>query len=76
MNARYPVLRISVFVIALFAGLSVTRAQTGGTADVVTAIPAGQCGGGSGLRRLFVRGCPEAALHHVVRIRGHGAVAP
>ena len=29
---------ISLFVIALFAGLSVTRAQTGAKADVVTAI--------------------------------------
>jgi len=38
MNAKNPVLWISLFVIALFAGLSVTRAQTGGNADVVTAI--------------------------------------
>jgi hypothetical protein len=38
MNAKNPALRISVFVIVLFAGLSVTRAQTGATADVVTAI--------------------------------------
>src|SRR5260370_31996763 len=36
MNAKYRVLWISLFVIALFAGLSVTQAQTG--ADVVTAI--------------------------------------
>ena len=38
MNAKYRVLWISVFVIVLFAGLSVTQAQTGATADVVTAI--------------------------------------
>jgi hypothetical protein len=38
MNAKNPVLRISVVVIALFAGLSVARAQTAATADVVTAI--------------------------------------
>jgi hypothetical protein len=38
MNAKNPVLRISVVVIALLAGLSVTRAQTPATADVVTAI--------------------------------------
>jgi hypothetical protein len=38
MNAKNHVLRISVFVIALFGGLSVTRAQTGATADVVKAI--------------------------------------
>ena len=37
-NAKNPVLWISLFVIALFAGLSVTRAQTGANADVVTAI--------------------------------------
>jgi len=38
MNAKNPVLRISVFVIALFAGLSVTQAQAGPTTDVVTTI--------------------------------------
>ena len=38
MNSKNPVLRISVFVIALFAGLSVTLAQAGPTADVVTII--------------------------------------
>jgi hypothetical protein len=38
MNAKKSVLRISVFIIALSAGLSVTRAQTGATAGVVTAI--------------------------------------
>jgi hypothetical protein len=38
MNAKKSMLRISVFIIALSAGLSVTRAQTGATADVVTAI--------------------------------------
>ena len=38
MNAKNPVLWISVFLIALFGGLSVTRAQTGHNADVVTAI--------------------------------------
>src|SRR5271170_3057229 len=38
MNTKKPLLRISVFVIALLAGLSVARAQTGNTADVVTAI--------------------------------------
>ena len=38
MNAKYRLLWISLFVIALFAGLSVTRAQTGSNADVVTAI--------------------------------------
>jgi hypothetical protein len=37
-NAKNPVLWISLFVIALFAGLSVTRAQTEANADVVTAI--------------------------------------
>ena len=36
--AKNSVLWISLFVIALFAGLSVTRAQTGANADVVTAI--------------------------------------
>src|SRR5258705_5770385 len=38
MNAKYRVLWISLFVIALFAGLSVTQAQTGAKPDVVTAI--------------------------------------
>ncbi len=40
MNAKYRVLWISLFVIALFAGLSVTKAQTGAKADadVITAI--------------------------------------
>ena len=38
MNAKSPVLSISLFVIALFAGLSVTQAQTAVTADAVTAI--------------------------------------
>jgi hypothetical protein len=38
MDAKNPVLRISVFVIALFGGLSVARAQTEATVDVVTAI--------------------------------------
>jgi hypothetical protein len=38
MNAKNPVLWISLFVIALFAGLSATQAQTGAKADVVTAI--------------------------------------
>ena len=38
MNAKKPVLWISLFLIALFAGLSVTGAQTGANADVVTAI--------------------------------------
>ena len=38
MNAKYRVLWISLFVIALFAGLSMTQAQTGAKADVVTAI--------------------------------------
>ena len=37
MNAKYRVLWISLFVIALFAGLSATRAQTMAKADVVTA---------------------------------------
>jgi hypothetical protein len=38
MNAKYRVLWISLFVIVLFAGLSVTQAQTGANTDVVTAI--------------------------------------
>ena len=38
MNAKYRVLWISFFVIALFAGLGVTRAQTGTNADAVAAI--------------------------------------
>ena len=38
MNAKNLVLWISLFVIALFGGLSLTRAQTGATADVATAI--------------------------------------
>src|SRR4029077_7841600 len=38
MNAKYRVLWISLFVIALFAGLSVTEAQTEAKADVVRAI--------------------------------------
>ena len=39
MSAKNPVLWISLFVIPLFAGPSLTRAQTVGNADVVTAIP-------------------------------------
>src|SRR6266436_1824448 len=35
MNAKYRVLWISLFVIALFAGLSVTQAQTGAKADLL-----------------------------------------
>jgi hypothetical protein len=38
MNAMNPALWISVCVVALFAGPSVTRAQTGAEADVATAI--------------------------------------
>ena len=38
MSAKNPVLWISLFVIPLFAGPSLTRAQTVGKADVVTAI--------------------------------------
>ena len=38
MNAKNAVLWISLFVIVLFAGLSVTRAQTAVNTDVVTAI--------------------------------------
>src|SRR5712664_3738109 len=38
MDAKNPVLWISLFVIALFAGLGVTRAQTGTKADVVATI--------------------------------------
>ena len=38
MNARNPVLWISLFVIALFAGLGVTRAQTRTNADAVATI--------------------------------------
>src|SRR6202030_1105169 len=38
MNAKYRVLWSSLFVIALFAGLSVTRAQTMAQTDIVTAI--------------------------------------
>ena len=38
MNAKNHVLRISVFVIALFGGLSLTRAHSGAKGDVVTAI--------------------------------------
>src|SRR6266850_6931628 len=38
MNAKYRVLWISLCVIALFAGLSVTQAQTGAKADVVRTI--------------------------------------
>jgi len=38
VNAKNPVLWISLFVIALFAGLTVTRAQSGAKPDVVTAI--------------------------------------
>jgi hypothetical protein len=38
MNAKNPLLWTSLFVIALFAGLSVTQAQTGANAKVVTAI--------------------------------------
>ena len=38
MNAKYRVSWISLFVIAVFAGLSVTEAQTGAKADVVMAI--------------------------------------
>src|SRR6267143_108926 len=38
MNAKNPVLWISLFVMALFAGLGVTRAQTGTKAEVVATI--------------------------------------
>ena len=38
-NAKNPVLWISLFVISLFAGLSVTRSQTAANVDVVTSIP-------------------------------------
>ena len=38
MNARHRLSWISLFVISLFVGLSVTQAQTGAKADVVTAI--------------------------------------
>src|SRR5580704_1924620 len=38
MNAKNPVLWISLFVIALFAGLGATPAQTGTKADVVANI--------------------------------------
>jgi ketosteroid isomerase-like protein len=38
MSAKNPVLWISIFVIPLFAGPSLTRAQTVAEADVVTAI--------------------------------------
>jgi len=38
MNAKYACCGFHCFVIALFAGLSVTQAQTGAKADVVTAI--------------------------------------
>ena len=38
MNAKYRVLWISLFVIALFAGLGVTQAQTGTNADAVVTI--------------------------------------
>ena len=38
MNARNPVLWISLFVIALFAGLGVTQAQTGTNADAVATV--------------------------------------
>ena len=38
MNAKYRVLWVSLFVIALFAGLSVTQAQTTVKTDAVTAI--------------------------------------
>jgi len=38
MDAKDPVLWISLFVIALFAGLGVTQAQTGTKADVVATI--------------------------------------
>ena len=38
MIAKNPALLISLFVIALFAGLGVTRAQTGTNADVVATI--------------------------------------
>jgi hypothetical protein len=42
MNAKTPTLWISLFVIALFAGVSVTRAQSEANADVVTAIQFGK----------------------------------
>jgi hypothetical protein len=38
MNTKYPVFWIALFVIALFAGLSLTQAQTVSKADGVTAI--------------------------------------
>jgi len=38
MNAKHPVLWISIFAIALLAELGVIRAQTGGNADAVAAV--------------------------------------
>jgi hypothetical protein len=38
MNAKNPVLWISLFTVALFPGLSVTRAQTAAETDAVRAI--------------------------------------
>jgi hypothetical protein len=38
MNAKHPVLWISIFVIALFVELSATKAKTGAKADVITSI--------------------------------------
>jgi hypothetical protein len=38
MNAKNPVLWISLFVFAVFAGLSVSRGQTAAKADVVMAV--------------------------------------
>ena len=38
MNAKNPILGISLFTIALFAGLGVTRAQTAAETDAVRAI--------------------------------------
>jgi hypothetical protein len=38
MNAKNPILWISLFTIALFAGLGVTRAQTAAETDAVRAI--------------------------------------
>jgi hypothetical protein len=38
MNAKNPILWISLFTIALFAGLKAIRAQTAAETDVVTAI--------------------------------------
>ena len=71
MNTKYRVLWISLFVIALFVGLSVTQAQTGAKADVVTAISNLE---NDGVKADFGRRTQPFTKKFLLRI-GPGAIA-